>query len=132
MTKRILIIDDEPTALELLRRILEMKGYFVVEARNGVEGLELFRQEPCDLVITDMVMPVKDGLQTILDLRIEAPDLPIIAVSGGGAVSKERYLTIAGYLDKVVTIAKPFPIATITDAVARLLRDSDGDGDVED
>ena len=122
-TKRILVIDDEATALDLLRRILENEGYEVFLAGNGAEGIKLFRSQPCDLVITDMVMPVKDGLQTILDLRKEAPDLPFIAISGGGTISKERYLTVAGYLDKVVTIAKPFAVGDILAAVADLLRE---------
>ncbi len=122
-SKHILVIDDEPTTLDLLRKILEMHGYKVSEATNGQEGVEKFQQHPCDLVITDMVMPVKDGLQTILDLRSEAPDLPVIAISGGGTISKERYLAIAGYLDKVITIAKPFAIEEITQAVEKLLQD---------
>jgi len=122
-SKRILVIDDEPTALDLLRRILEMSGYEVLAAANGLEGVELFRQQPCDLVITDMVMPVKDGLQTILDLRGFVPDLPVIAISGGGTISKERYLAVAGYLDRVITIAKPFSIEEITGAVENLLQD---------
>lgn len=121
--KRILVIDDEPTALDLLRRILEMNGYEVLSAVNGQKGVELFQQQPCDLVITDMVMPVKDGLQTILDLRSEEPDLPVIAISGGGTISKERYLAVAGYLDNVITIAKPFAIEDITQAVKKLLLD---------
>lgn len=120
-TARILIIDDEPSALDLLRRIFEAEGYQVVLAANGLEGVELFRQNPCDLVITDIVMPGKDGLQTILDLREEYPDLPFVAISGGGAISKERYLTVAGYLDRVVTLAKPFAIEAIVAAVERLL-----------
>ncbi len=117
-TKRILVIDDEEMSLDLLRRILEGEGYVVEIAVNGQEGVELFRRQPCDLVITDMVMPVKDGLQTILELRKEVPDLPVIAISGGGAISKERYLTIAGYLNKVSTIAKPFAVEEIVAAVA--------------
>jgi len=70
-----------------------------------------------------MVMPIKDGLQTILDLRTLAPELPVIAISGGGTISKERYLAVAGYLDNVITIAKPFAIEDITEAVKRLLQD---------
>jgi DNA-binding response OmpR family regulator len=125
--KRILVIDDEPSALDLIRRILEMDGYEVSEAKNGHDGVELFQRLPCDLVITDMVMPVKDGLQTIIDLRSEAPELPVIAISGGGAISKERYLAVAGYLDRVITIAKPFAIEEITEAVEKLLRDQEPD-----
>lgn len=123
--KRILIIDDEQIVLEVLRKILELEGYEVVTAFNGAEGIELFRQKPCDLVITDMVMPEKDGLQTILDLRKETPDLAVIAMSGGGTISKERYLAVAGYLDGIITITKPFSLESITGAVAKLLSETD-------
>ncbi len=122
---RILVIDDELSVLEVLRKILQFEGYDVITATNGEEGVELFRQTPCDLVITDMVMPGKDGLQTILDLRQEEPDLPVIAVSGGGTISKERYLVVAGYLDRVITIAKPFSVESITEAVTKLLSETD-------
>ena len=67
--KKILIIDDEELILELLKKMLEEEGHLVNVAVNGEVGLEMFRQEPADLVITDMVMPVKDGLKTILELR---------------------------------------------------------------
>ncbi len=70
-TKRILIIDDEPATLDLLKRVLESAGYEAVLAANGREGVDKFQQRPCDLVVTDMVMPEKDGLQTILDLRLD-------------------------------------------------------------
>jgi len=123
--KRILIIDDEQIVLEVLRKILELEGYEVATAANGDEGIELFSQKPFDLVITDMVMPEKDGLQTILDLRKETPDLAVIAMSGGGTISKERYLAVAGYLDGIITITKPFSLESITGAVAKLLSETD-------
>ena len=123
--KRILIIDDEQIVLEVLRKILELEGYEVVTAANGDEGIELFSQKPFDLVVTDMVMPEKDGLQTILDLRKEDPDLAVIAMSGGGTISKERYLAVAGYLDGIITITKPFSLESITEAVAKLLSETD-------
>jgi DNA-binding NtrC family response regulator len=130
-SKRILVIDDEPSTLDLLRRILERDGYDVLVAMNGLEGLKLFQQHPCDLVITDMVMPVKDGLQTILDLRSYVHDLPVIAISGGGTISKERYLAVAGYLDRVITIAKPFAIEDIIEAVEKLLHDKSSESSEE-
>ena len=125
---RILVIDDEPSVLDVLRKILQFEGYEVITAANGEEGLALFRQFPCDLVITDMVMPVKDGLQTILDLRKEKPDIPVVAMSGGGTISKERYLVIAGYLERVITIPKPFSVESITGAVTKLLFETDEEG----
>lgn len=121
--KRILVIDDEPAALDLLRRILEGEGYAVQTAINGKDGVQLFRQQPFDLVVTDMVMPVQDGLQTIFELRNDAPELPIIAISGGGTISKERYLTVVGYLDRIITIAKPFTVEAIVNAAAQVFQD---------
>lgn len=118
--KNILIIDDEESALDLLRRLLEQDGYQVVEARNGQEGVEIFRKQQFDLVVTDMVMPVKDGLKTILELRQEDPAIPIIAISGGGAIAKERYLNVAGYIEGVCTIPKPFTRQELLDGVRKL------------
>ncbi|PHR27133.1 MAG: response regulator [Desulfotalea sp.] len=119
--QRILVIDDEPTVLDVIRKILEFAGYEVVVAQNGQQGVDLFREQPYDLVVTDMVMPVKDGLQTILDLRVDSPDVPIVAISGGGNISKERYLAVAGYLDRVETVAKPFSVEALTNAVKKML-----------
>ncbi len=118
--KRILIIDDEELALSLLKKILEGEGYEVVEALDGQRGLDLFKEKPTDLVITDIVMPVKDGLSTIMELRQIAKDLPVIAISGGGSIAKERYLTVASYLN-VRTIPKPFTREQIVVAVKELL-----------
>lgn len=119
--KRILIIDDEPSILQFLRAILEDLGYEVVEALNGEEGMRLFQKGRFDLVITDMVMPVKDGLSTIMELMDREPELPVIAMSGGGAVPKERYLTVASYLGNVRTIPKPFKREIITETVDELI-----------
>ncbi len=94
----------------------------MVLAANGREGVQQFQRQPCDLVVTDMVMPIKDGLQTILDLRFEAPELPVVAISGGGVIPKERYLTVAGYLDNVETLAKPFTREALKSAVEKMLQ----------
>jgi CheY-like chemotaxis protein len=123
--QRVLIIDDEEPARDILRLILETEGYQVVEARNGQEGVELFQRQPFDLVITDLVMPVKDGLKTIIELRRTDPGIPVLAISGGGAIEKERYLSIAGYIDGVMTLPKPYSRSNLLDAVLSLVqRDS--------
>lgn len=122
--QRILIIDDEEAARDILRMILENEGYQVVEASNGQEGVELFRRQPFDLVVTDLVMPVKDGLKTIIELRQTDPVIPVIAISGGGAIDKERYLSIAGYIDGVMTLSKPYTRQGLLEAVACLLQPS--------
>lgn len=119
--KRILVIDDEELTLCLLRNLLEGEGYEVVEARDGESGLKLYLESPADLVITDMIMPVKDGLKTIQELRRIDENVPVIAVSGGGAVAKERYLAIASYLNNVKPLAKPFTKQAVVGLVKELL-----------
>jgi len=121
--KRILVIDDEAGARQLLRRLLEREGYFIVEAKDGEEGIALFRADPCDMIITDLVMPVKDGLKTILDVREFAPRVPVLAISGGGTIAKERYLSAAGFIERVETLAKPFTREELIEHVRRMLND---------
>ena len=123
--KRILVIDDDIMTLEVIRKILEAEGYQVITALNGQKGLEAFRQNPVDLVITDLVMPVKDGLRTIMELREEDQLLPIIAISAGGAIAKERYLTAAQYLGDITAIPKPLKRKEIVQTVKKLLRQQD-------
>lgn len=115
--KRILVIDDEELILSFLRDLLVEEGFEVLTARNGEEGLALFDTTPVDLVITDIIMPVKDGLDTILELKKKAPELPVIAISAGGNIPKERYLAVAGYMKNTKTVAKPFTRDEIISAV---------------
>jgi CheY-like chemotaxis protein len=123
--KQILVIDDDEMTLEVIKKILEAEGYQVVTAEDGQQGLEAFHQHPVDLVITDLVMPVKDGLRTIMDLRKESQDLPIIAISAGGAIAKERYLTVAQYLGGITAIPKPLKRKELVGAVKKLLKPKD-------
>jgi len=118
--KRILVIDDDTLTLDVLKRMLEVEGYEVLTASNGQEGIDIFHQSTIDLVITDLVMPVKDGLRTIMELRQEKPDLPIIAISAGGAIPKERYLTLAQYLGDIITLPKPFRRKEIVETVYKM------------
>jgi DNA-binding response OmpR family regulator len=120
--KQILVIDDDSMTLEVLRKILEAEGYKVVTAMDGQKGLDAFHQTSIDLVITDLVMPVKDGLRTIMELRKEDQNVPIIAISAGGAIAKERYLTVAQYLDNIIAIPKPLKRKEIIEMVKKLLQ----------
>lgn len=106
--KRILVVDDEAQIRTMLTQMLELEGYTVHAAENGEDGLKLVGRYAFDLVITDMIMPVKDGLKFIMELVRDYPDLKILAISGGGAIKAERYLTMAGYLGDVATLEKPF------------------------
>lgn len=106
--KRILVVDDEEQIRTMLTYMLELEGYTVFSAKNGEEGLDFVGRLAFDLVITDMIMPVKDGLKFIMELVRDYPDLKILAISGGGAIKAERYLTMAGYLGDIATLEKPF------------------------
>ena len=106
--KRILVVDDEEQIRTMLTYMLELEGYTVFSAKNGEEGLDLVGRLAFDLVITDMIMRVKDGLKFIMELVKDYPNLKILAISGGGAIKAERYLTMAGYLGDIATLEKPF------------------------
>ena len=107
--KRILIVDDEEQIRSMLTQMLEHEGFAVDTAENGEEGMDLITRHAYDLIITDMIMPIKDGLKLIMELIRDYPDLRILAISGGGAIKAERYLTMAGYLgDDIATLEKPF------------------------
>lgn len=111
---RILVVDDEEQIRSMLTQMLENEGFAVDTAENGETGMDLITRNDYDLVITDMIMPVKDGLKLIMEMVREYPDLPILAISGGGAIKAERYLTMAGYLgDDIVTLEKPFKRETL-------------------
>ena len=115
--KRILVVDDEVQIRTMLTQMLESEGYSVQTAENGEEGAILVGRYAFDLVITDMIMPVKDGLQLIMELVRDHPDLKILAISGGGAIKAERYLTMAGYLGDIALLEKPFGREVLLDLV---------------
>lgn len=117
--KRILVVDDEAQIRTMLTQMLEHEGYIVHTAENGEEGLALVGRYAFDLVITDMIMPVKDGLKFIMELVRDYPDLKILAISGGGAIKAERYLTMASYLGDIATLEKPFKRDVLLDLVKK-------------
>jgi len=119
---RILIIDDDTQFLLMLCRMLEREGYEVIGASDGKEGIRLFSEKPCDLIITDLIMPEKEGIETIRELRRDFPQVKIIAISGGGRVGPEDYLKIAGRLGAVRTFSKPVPREELLRAVRELVK----------
>jgi CheY-like chemotaxis protein len=117
MTKA-LIVDDEPDIREVLTRLLERESLNVRVAETGAEGLKKFREEPADIVITDIIMPDVDGIEFIRSLRSEFPHARIIAISGGGnmgpsgyrpeAITTTAYLVAAERAGADCVITKPF------------------------
>lgn len=117
---QILIIDDDELLRGVLAQALELAGHKVVQAGNGQEGVDLFRAGQADLVITDLVMPVQEGVETIMQLRRYRRDVPIIAMSGGVPNSKV-YLGIAGKIGAKRILAKPFTPTQLIEAVEEVL-----------
>lgn len=118
----ILVIDDEPAIRQMVRRSLERDGHTILEAPNGREGIALARAQHLDLIITDIVMPEMEGIETILVLRGQFPVIPIIAMSGGGGTRGMMfYLDAAAKLGANATLAKPFRPAQLAELVKKLL-----------
>ncbi|WP_299982521.1 response regulator [Desulfobacula sp.] len=93
--KQILIIDDEAPIRKMLRILLEKNDYAVIDAQDGSQGVKLFKEHKPDLIITDLIMPEKEGLETIIEIKKLNLDTKIIAISGGGVVGPETYLDLA-------------------------------------
>jgi CheY-like chemotaxis protein len=120
---RILIIDDEADIRLILRQALEFVGYEVVEAGNGDEGLLHYRTASPDLIITDIAMPGKDGLETIDALRRVDPSVKIIAISGGSRVGHLDALDVARQRGAQWVLHKPFRMPDMCQAVRDALQD---------
>jgi CheY-like chemotaxis protein len=118
---RILIIDDEDELRSMLRQMLEQAGHEVTEAVNGAEGIQIYERDAPDLIITDIIMPEKEGVETIIALRRANPDLPIVAISGGGRLEATDFLSMAKKLGARHTLAKPFRRDQLLDAVRQCL-----------
>lgn len=118
---KILIIDDEEEVRALLRKALEKQGYEVEEAADGSQGTRLLSQRPFDLVIVDLFMPKKDGMQTIIDVRQGQPDVKVVAISGGGLTGNLELLTHAQTLGAECSFAKPFNLNELLDTVCDLI-----------
>jgi YesN/AraC family two-component response regulator len=121
--ERILIIDDEAQIRSMIRLILEREGYAVTEAIDGIEGIQCFREAPADLIITDLIMPNKDGIGMIIELKKEFPAVRIIAMSGGGLNRPEGYLRGAQKLGAAHTLSKPINRHELLRVVKDTLKD---------
>jgi CheY-like chemotaxis protein len=120
---RILIIEDDDALRPLLSLVLQRDGHDVAEAREGGQGLRLAAAEEFDLVLCDVIMPVRDGLETIRELRKTQPHLPVIAMSGGMGLPCMDPLRIASLMGARRTIAKPFRVEQLLQVVTAALND---------
>ncbi len=118
---RILVIDDDQMLRRALLVTLKKMGHEVREACDGRAGLQAYGIESFDLVITDLIMPDMEGVETIRALKKLRTDLPIIAISGGGRGSPDNYLLIAKKFGANVVLAKPFDFAALSAAVTMLI-----------
>ena len=117
---KILLIEDVRVERKKLKRWLEELGCEVIEASNGNEGLDLYHDNLPDLVITDIVMPEKEGIEMMIELRKDFPDIKIIAISGAGIKEPGEFLDLAKHLGAMRTFVKPIDKGELLDAVLEL------------
>jgi DNA-binding NtrC family response regulator len=118
---RILVVEDEASLADVVRRVLERSGHEVRLAATGLEGARRYREEAADLAIIDIHMPELDGLELLAQFRAIAPTMPVIVMSGGAQTSGLDLLADARLLGAFATLAKPFSIDELLGAVGRAL-----------
>ena len=121
---RILVIDDDPDMRALLEQTLKSAGHEVALAADGRQGVNLYRANQADLVITDLYMPGQEGLETIIELRRRFPEVAIMAVSGRAIAA--TMLSVAQKLGAVEVLQKPFVTGELLAAVGKALRTGSG------
>jgi len=117
----VLVIDDDPQMRRTLRRLLSANDHDVLDAEDGREGIWMFRDQKPDLVITDLIMPGIEGIETIREIRRHTPDAKVIAISGGGMTQDPRFLRAAHKLGADVVMQKPVRMSDLMSAVNNLL-----------
>ena len=117
---QVLVIDDDVAVRQTIALLLEDAGIDVIQASDGKEGLSAFQRSHPDLIVTDIIMPEKEGIETIIEIRKLNQKLPIIAISGGGRIGNTDFLEIASRLGASVTLPKPFDPETLVGLVRKL------------
>jgi CheY-like chemotaxis protein len=123
-TVRILVVEDDDQVRTMLKQMMEEKGNEVLEAPNGRVALKLQQERPAKLMITDIIMPEKEGLETIMEFRRTFPTVKIIAISGGGRIGPAEYLYSAKVLGADRTLSKPFHMQELLNAIQELFSSS--------
>jgi CheY-like chemotaxis protein len=121
--RSILVIDDDTQVLNVVSEMLRLEGHAVDVAENGLRAMEKLGHHRFDLVITDLLMPEKEGLETIAEIRRSNGLLPIVAISGGGRIGPRNYLDTARCMGANATLAKPFARQELLTTVNSLLPD---------
>ncbi|PJK27977.1 response regulator [Minwuia thermotolerans] len=124
--KRILLVDDDPLVLGTLREALDGAGYAVATAENGKQAMQELSRARTDLVVTDLIMPTQEGVETIMAVRKAYPTLPIIAISGGGRLDALSLLDVARKFGAAATLKKPFPPSVLVTLIGRILAERRG------
>jgi DNA-binding NtrC family response regulator len=119
---RVLVCEDEENIRSLITHALAEAGHTVVEACDGAEALRAHRGHPVDILVTDIVMPVKDGLEVIHEFKQQSPRLPVIAYTGHPASKRLDYLGTAAYAGASKVFKKPFDMDEMLRAIEELLK----------
>lgn len=117
---QILIMEDDLQTRQLLIKVLKREGFDVRGAPDGSIGINLLREESADIVITDIIMPEKEGIETIMELQRDFSDIKIIVISGGGKIAPEKYFRIVKNFGVQYTFSKPFKIEELLKAINTL------------
>jgi DNA-binding response OmpR family regulator len=115
--KRIVIIEDDMVIRESLKEILEMNNYAVLAIDSGIDLMKKVHEFLPDILITDIIMPDKDGIEIIIEVKKTYPNIILIAISGGGRIDSESYLNTAKYLGADATLKKPFTHSQLLDCL---------------
>ncbi len=118
---KIIVPDDDIEVRDMICQILQREGHETVAVSNGLEAEQAWKQEPAEILITDIIMPDKEGLETVWEMRRDYPECKIIAISGGGRVDPRDYLKSALALGADRALAKPFERRDLLDLVDELL-----------
>ena len=118
--KRIVVIEDDMVIRESLKEILELNNYEVMTIDSGLDLAKRVNKFNPDILITDIIMPDKDGIEIIIEAKKTYPNIILIAISGGGRIDSESYLNTARYLGADATLKKPFSPAQLLDLLKNL------------
>ena len=127
VNKTILVIDDEEPFRDFMVDLLSKNNFTVCTAENGISGEQQISEHKPDLIITDIVMPDKEGVEFIQSVREKDSDIPIIAVTGGNRVNAYSYLSMSSKLGANATLTKPFPIADMLQTINKLLSEEEAE-----